>query len=48
MRSSRASEVSLGRQPGRGLAMPGPRVALITASGKRSVGWYVAEALVKD
>ena len=38
----------LERQPGSGLAMPGPRVALITASGKRRVGWYVAEALVKD
>ena len=24
--------------------MPGPRVALITASGKRRVGWYVTEA----
>ena len=24
--------------------MPGPRVVLITASGKRRVGWYVTEA----
>ena len=25
--------------------MPGPRVTLISASGKRRVGWYVAEAI---